>query len=67
MKVLTAAQVKRLPEGTDIYLVQEGAGKRGLFYIVKSGRKKFLKGMFGTHEIVDRAGWHYEKGEDEKV
>ena len=67
MKVLTAAQVKKLPEGTDVYLVQEGTGRRGLFYVVKSYKKKALKGMFGIHEIVDRAGWHYEQSEEEKT
>lgn len=60
MKILPAAKVKKLPPGTDVSLVREATGQRGRLYVVKSGRKKMLKGLFGTHEITDRPGWHYE-------
>ena len=58
MKTLDAAGVKKLPVGTDVYLVREATGEKGLLYVVKSGRKKMLRGMTGLHEIKDRAGWH---------
>jgi len=64
MKTLTAAQVKRLPVGTDVALVRESTGQRALLWVVKSGRKKMLRGVFGwMHEIADRPGWHYEEAE----
>lgn len=59
-KTVTAAQVKRLPVGTDVFLVREANGKEGMLWIIKSGRKKMLKGVVATHEIKDRTGWHYE-------
>lgn len=64
MNTLTAAQVKRLPVGTDVALVRESTGQRGMLWVVKSGRKKMLKGVLGAlHEITDRPGWHYEEKE----
>ena len=59
MKIVTADKVKKLPVGTDVYLVRNATGEKGLLYVVKSGRKKMLRGMTGLHEIKDRAGWHY--------
>lgn len=59
-KVLTADKVKKLPVGTDVYLVKESTGLRGMLWIVKSGRKKLLKGLASELEIKDRPGWHYE-------
>lgn len=63
-KILTAKQVKRLPVGTDILLVDEKSGKHGMLWIIKSGRKKMLKGVAAMHEIKDREGFHYEEVED---
>lgn len=60
-RILTAEQVKRLPVGTDIILVREGTGQTGMLWVVKVGRKKMLRGVAATHEIVDRPGWHYEE------
>lgn len=60
MKILTADKVKKLPPGTDVYLVRDSDGSRGMMWIVKSGRKKLLKGVYATHEIKDRPGYHYE-------
>lgn len=59
-KVLTAQNVKNLPVGTDVILVRDGTGKSGKLWVIKSGRKKMLRGVMGTHEIKDRPGWHYE-------
>ena len=64
-KVLTAQKVKKLPVGTDIILIREGTGKSGKLSVIKSGRKKMLRGVMGLHEIVDRPGWHYEEAEHE--
>jgi hypothetical protein len=60
MKKITADKVKKLPVGADVYLVREATGEKGKLWIIKSGRKKLLKGLMATHEIKDRAGWHYE-------
>lgn len=60
MKILSADKVKKLPPGTDVYTVRESDGSRGMLWVIKSGRKKLLKGVYGTHEIIDRPGWHYE-------
>ena len=66
MKILTADQVKRLPVGTDIKIVQNSTGRYSLAYIVKSGRKKMLKKpLFDPDVIIDRVGYHYERVEDE--
>lgn len=65
MKILTAEKVKRLPPGTDVILVNEQTGSRGRLWIIKSGRKKMLRGIINVHEIRDLPGWHYEI-EDEK-
>lgn len=59
-KVLNAQKVKRLPVGTNVYVVREATNQRGLMWIIKSGRKKLLRGVYAQHEIKDRAGWHYE-------
>ena len=63
MKTLTAAQVKKLPVGTDVRIVRESTGQTGLLWVVKSGRKKMLRGVATKrlHEIKDRQGWHYEE------
>ena len=58
MKVVTAAQLKKLSEGTTVHLVH--GEQKGLLRIVKSGRKKMLRGCYALHEIKDRPGWHYE-------
>ena len=60
MKTLTAEKVKKLPPGTDVYLVREATGQRGKMWIVKSGTKKLLKGAVSEVTIKDRPGWHYE-------
>ena len=62
-KVLTAQKVKKLPVGTDVILVRDGTGKSGKLWVIKSGRKKMLRGVMGIHEIADRPGWHYEEAE----
>lgn len=59
-KILTAAQVKKLPVGTDVVIVRESDNRTGSLWVVKSGRKTMLKGVYGLREIVDRPGWHYE-------
>lgn len=66
MKTVTAAQVKRLPEGTDVILVNEKTGKTGRLWIIKKGRKKFLRGIMDLHEIKDLPGLHYEIEEEQK-
>lgn len=61
IKILTADKVKKLPPGTDVIIVNEKDGTKGRLWIVKSGRKKMLRGVTGTLlDIVDRNGWHYE-------
>lgn len=60
MKTLNAEQVKRLPVGTDVILVNEKTGSRGRLWIIKKGRRKMLRGIVTQHEIKDREGWHYE-------
>lgn len=63
-KTLTADKVKKLPPGTDIILVNEATGERGMLWIVKSGRKKMARGVLGTLlEIADKPGWHYERAD----
>ena len=59
-KTLTAQQVKKLPVGTDVYAVNDKDGSVGMMWIMKSGRKKMLKGILGVHEIKDIEGFHYE-------
>lgn len=63
MKVLSAEMVKKLPPGTDVFIVKDGTGERGRMWIIKSGRKKFLKGILSEYEIKERPGWHYEVAE----
>ena len=58
--MLTAAQVKKLPVGTRIVLVENDTGKRGTLTIVKSGRKKMLRNLDVLIDIKDTDGWHYE-------
>lgn len=60
MKTLNKEQVKRLPVGTDVILVNEKTGSRGRLWITKKGRRKMLRGIVTLHEIKDREGWHYE-------
>ncbi len=66
MKTVTAKQVKRLPVGTDVILVNEKTGSRGRLWVIKSGRKKMLRGILTSHEIKDMEGWHYEIEEEQK-
>ena len=65
-KILDAKKVKKLPVGTDVRVVRERTGETGMLWVVKSGRKKMLRGLMGMHEIKDRAGWHYELPEPSK-
>lgn len=65
-KVLSAAQVKKLPLGTDVLEVNDKTGSVGRYWIVKSGRKKILRGIIVTLDIKDREGWHYEIEEEQK-
>lgn len=60
MKTLSADKVKKLPVGTDVIFVNDQTGEKGRLWIVKSGRKKVLRGVLTQHEIKDRPGWHYE-------
>ena len=66
MKILTAKQVKRLEPGTDVFLVNDKTGSRGMVWIIKHGRKKMLRGIVTLHEIKDLEGWHYEIEEEQK-
>jgi len=67
MNTLTAEQVKRLPVGTDVRIVQNATGKYGLGYIVKSGKRKMLKcPLLDPVVIVDRVGFHYEVEDESK-
>jgi len=62
MNTLTAEQVKRLPVGKDVRIVQNDTGKYELGYIVKSGKRKMLKRpLFDPDVIIDRVGYHYER------
>lgn len=60
MKTLSADKVKKLPVGTDVLFVNDQTGEKGRLWIVKTGRKKMLRGVIAQHEIKDRPGWHYE-------
>ena len=62
---MTAEKVKRLPVGTDVFLIQESTGRWAKLLVIKSGRKKMLKGAYSLQDIADRPGWHYEV-EDKK-
>ena len=66
IKILTAKQVKRLEPGTDVFLVNDKTGSRGMVWIIKHGRKKMLRGIVTLHEIKDLEGWHYEIEEEQK-
>lgn len=59
-KTISAEKVKKLPVGTDVFLIRESTGEAGRLWVVKSGRKKMLKGIYTEHEIKDRDGWHYQ-------
>lgn len=59
-KALSAEKVKKLSPGTDVLFVRDSDGAVGRFWVVKSGRKKLLKGVVAEHEIMDRKGYHYE-------
>jgi hypothetical protein len=59
-KTISAEKVKKLPVGTDVFLIRESSTEYGRLWVVKSGRKKMLKGIYMEHEIKDRDGWHYE-------
>ena len=63
-KTLSAEQVKKLPEGTDVLVVNDKTGSVGRYWIVKSGRKKILRSIIVTLEIKGREGWHYELAEE---
>lgn len=66
-KILTAEKVRKLPVGTDVFYVRDATGQAGRFWVIKSGRKKMLKGAIaGIREIKDMAGWHYELREESK-
>lgn len=60
-KILTAKQVKKLPVGTDIAIVNERTGAKGLCWIIKSGKKKVLRDVYDVHDIKDRDGYRYEE------
>ena len=66
MKTVTAKQVKRLPLGTDVFLVNDKTGSRGSMWVIQNGRKKMLRGIVNVLEIKDKEGWHYEIDEDKK-
>ena len=66
MKTVTAKQVKRLPLGTDVFLVNDKTGQRGSMWVIQNGRKKMLRGIINVHEITDMEGWHYEIEEEQK-
>ena len=65
MKVLTAEQVKRLPVGTDVYVVNDTTGERGKLWILRCGRRKMLKGPVTPVPMMikDMDGMHYEEVE----
>ena len=64
MKTVTAKQVKRLPLGTDVFLVNDKTGQRGSMWVIQNGRKKMLRGIINVMEIKDKEGWHYEIKEE---
>ena len=66
MKTVTAKQVKRLPLGTDVFLVNDKTGSRGSMWVIQNGRKKMLRGIINVMELKDKEGWHYELDEDKK-
>lgn len=63
-KVLTAEQVKKLPEGTIVLHVNEKTGQKYRSWIGKKGRMKVLKAIISTFRIKDLEGWHYEIEEE---
>ncbi len=66
MKTVTAKQVKRLPLGTDVFLVNDKTGSRGSMWVIQNGRKKMLRGIINVMEIKDMEGWHYEIEEEQR-
>ncbi len=66
MKTLTAQQIKKMPVGTIIRLVNDKTGQYGGLWIVKSGKKKMLKSLYTMIEIKDRDGFHFELEEAEQ-
>lgn len=66
MKTVTAKQVKRLPLGTDVFLVNDKTGSRGSLWVIQNGRKKMLRGIINVMEIKDMEGWRYEIEEEQK-
>lgn len=64
MKTVNAKQVKRLPLGTDVFLVNDKTGQRGSMWVIQNGRKKMLRGIINVMEIKDKEGWHYEIKEE---
>lgn len=62
MRVLSAEKVKKLPVGTDVYLVNDTTGEKGRFWVFRCGIHKMLKGVL-TNEpirIRDLDGMHFE-------
>ena len=66
MKTVTAKQVKRLPLGTDVFLVNDKTGQRGSMWVIQNGRKKMLRGIINVMEIKDMEGWHDEIEEEQR-
>ena len=62
--ILSSDKVKKLPIGTEVILIREATGEKGHLTVVKSGRKKKLKGRYALLDIQYRKGWHYEKEEE---
>ena len=61
VKVLSAAQVRRLKPGTIIEHVNDKTGERGSLIVAMSYKKKVLHGIGGLIlDIKDREGWHFE-------
>ena len=64
-KILSVDQVKKLPVWTSIRIVDEKTGRSGIVWVVKSGNRKMLKGVYATMKIEYRHGFHYEAMEGE--
>lgn len=63
-KRISIERLKRLPEGTDVYYVEESTGRAARMWIGKTYKgKKLLKGIFSERrlsEVTADPGWHFE-------
>ena len=63
-KRISVDRLKKLPEGTDVYYVEESTGRAARMWIGKTYKgRKLLKGIFSERwlsEVTEQHGWHFE-------